>query len=54
MSDLCWDGEHALKFHILTSDGCYMSYQFCWEIFRSRGHHANNDSTVVMVDGGNI
>lgn len=52
LNDLCWDGENPLKFHILTKDGIYTSYRFCWEIFQSRGHHVNNDATVVMVDGG--
>ena len=54
VSDLCWDGEHVLKFHILAKNGSYMSYQFCWEISRSRGHHVDNHSAVIMVDGGNI
>ncbi len=54
VSDLCWDGESSVKFHILTKGGRYMSYHFAWEIFQSLGHHVNNDVSVVMVDGGNV
>ncbi|CAB4001430.1 Elongator complex 1 [Paramuricea clavata] len=54
VSDLCWDVESSLKFHILTKAGSYMSYQFSWEVFQSRGHHVNNDASVVMVDGAHL
>ena len=54
VGDLCWDAESALKCHILTKTGRYLFYQFSWEIFQSYGHHANNDASIGMIDGGNV
>lgn len=51
---LLWDPEAALRMHIMTRGGQYLSYEWCWNTVHSEGASEQNMSTVAVIDGAKL
>ncbi|KAL1924120.1 uncharacterized protein VTP21DRAFT_7155 [Calcarisporiella thermophila] len=51
---LLWDPEDALSLHIITQNGEYTRFNYCWDTFVSTSLGSRNSGHVAVIDGSSL